>query len=356
MPAAYSSEDEQFSSGEEELSEEELAAALELQREQVARGGGAAAGPAGSDEEEDGEGEQGGAQPAQRPAIYNVDAIHDKLEDIGWAEEAAWDETLALTSAAPVALQNTEDDLERELAFYNQALEAAKTAIGRFEAAGIAWQRPADYYAEMVKSDEHMAKVKEQLLFEKQQIEAAEQRKKDRESKRFAKQVAAERKKERAADKKAAITNISKLRKQREKSGFAGELDMDKELDRMEGSGGRQQQAKGRPGERFTPRDKSKKRAQRDSKYGFGGPKRLRKQNDASSAADVDGYRPSRFDDGVARKVGKKFGGKGGGGAGGVRQGGVKKGGGGGPGGKGKGKGKQQRPGKARRAAMNKGR
>lgn len=43
---------------------------------------------------------------------------------------------------------------------------------------------------------------------------------------------------------------------------------MDKELDRMEGGGGRQQQAKGRPGERFTPRDKSKKRAQRDSKYG----------------------------------------------------------------------------------------
>ena len=37
-----------------------------------------------------------------------------------WTEEAAWDETLALTSAAPVALQNTEDDLERELAFYNQ--------------------------------------------------------------------------------------------------------------------------------------------------------------------------------------------------------------------------------------------
>ncbi len=65
---------------------QELAAALELQRERAARGGGGTAGPAGSDEEgEDGEGgEQGGAQPAQRPAIYNVDAIHDKLEDIGW--------------------------------------------------------------------------------------------------------------------------------------------------------------------------------------------------------------------------------------------------------------------------------
>lgn len=42
-----------------------------------------------------------------------------------WTEEAAWDETLALTSDAPVALQNTEDDLERELAFYNQVRCAA---------------------------------------------------------------------------------------------------------------------------------------------------------------------------------------------------------------------------------------
>lgn len=76
---------------------QELAAALELQRERAARqraarGGAAAAGPAGSDEEEEEEegGEQGGAQPAQRPAIYNVDAIHDKLEDIGWVLGLGW--------------------------------------------------------------------------------------------------------------------------------------------------------------------------------------------------------------------------------------------------------------------------
>ena len=53
--------------------------------------------------------------------------------------------------------------------------------------------------------------------------------------------------------------------------GFAGELDVDAELERMEGGGrggggrgGRQQQHK--PGERFAPRDKSAKREQRDSK------------------------------------------------------------------------------------------
>lgn len=351
--APYSSEEEDYSGSEEELSEEELAAALAVQRERAARGGGAALGPAGSDGEEEGEdgeeGGRGGGAPL-RHAIYNVDALHDKLEDIAWSEEQPWEESLALTSPVPTAVANAEDDLERELAFYNQALEAAQTAVQRFEAAGLAWQRPADYYAEMVKSDEHMAKVKEQLLFEKQQIEAAEQRKKEREAKKFSKQVAAERKKERAQEKKAAITNISKLRKQREKTGFAGELDVDAELERLEGGGGggRGRQPKGRPGERFTPRDKSKKRQQRDTKFGFGGPKRLRKQNDAASAADVGGYRPSRFDDGVARKVAKKFGGgKGGGkGAGGPR-GGVQK-----KGGKG---GKQNRPGKARRAAMKAG-
>jgi rRNA-processing protein EBP2 len=86
---------------------------------------------------------------------------------------------------------------------------------------------------------------------------------------------------------------------------------MDAELERLDGGARRQQQQR-RPGQRFEPRDKSKKRAQRDAKYGFGGPKRLRKQNDAASAAAVDGYRPARFDDGVARKVARNVGGAGG--------------------------------------------
>jgi rRNA-processing protein EBP2 len=192
-----------------------------------------------------------------------------------------------------------------------QALDAAKTAINRFEQAGTTWQRPPDYYAEMVKSDDHMARVKEQLLFETKKIEDSSQRRKERESKRFAKQVSAERKKEKAQDKKSAITNVSALRKQRQKSGFAGDVDVDAELEKMER--GQRQQNKSKMGERFKPRDmQSKRRLSRDAKFGFGGPKRASKQNDAFSAADVDGYRPAKFDDGVARKVQGKFGAKGG--------------------------------------------
>ena len=42
----------------------------------------------------------------------------------------------------------------------------------------------------------------------------------------------------------------------------------------------------------------SKKREAKDSKFGFGGRKRLGKQNDASSAADMGGFRQGNFDDG----------------------------------------------------------
>ena len=57
-----------------------------------------------------------------------------------------------------------------------QALDAAKTAVQRLEKGGKRWQRPADYYAEMVKSDEHMARVKSQLIREQTQIAEAQER------------------------------------------------------------------------------------------------------------------------------------------------------------------------------------
>jgi rRNA-processing protein EBP2 len=55
-------------------------------------------------------------------------------------------------------------------------------------------------------------------------------RRKQREQKRYAKQVQAERLKEKAQTKKAGVASITKLRKKRQRDGFAGELDMDAEL------------------------------------------------------------------------------------------------------------------------------
>jgi glutamine synthetase adenylyltransferase len=46
-----------------------------------------------------------------------------------------------------------------------------------------------DYYAEMLKTDEHMAFVKERLIVENKKIEAAERARKQRDNKKFGKKV-----------------------------------------------------------------------------------------------------------------------------------------------------------------------
>lgn len=297
-----------------------------------------------SSEEELSEEQEGQPHPSQdkRAPIYNVDALHECLEEIGWTDEVPWEETQAITSEAPTEVNNVDDDLERELAFYNQALSSTRSAIQRFESRAAPWHRPPDYYAEMVKSDEHMAKVKDRLMHEQQQIEQAEERRKAREQKAYAKQVQAEKQKERQQDKKRQINQIQHLRKQREKSGFAGELDYEEEIEKMgqpqqkrqQQQGGQQQGVRIRAGQPLP----SKKRQVKNAKFGFGGRKRLKKQNDAFSSANMDGYKPGRFDDGA----GGTGGGKGKGPQGNkVRQGRVSK-----------KKGQQNRPGKARRKQM----
>ena len=51
-----------------------------------------------------------------------------------------------------------------------------KAAILKFKEAGVPWRRPPDYYAEMVKSDQHMQRVKQQMLSATKAIEQKEER------------------------------------------------------------------------------------------------------------------------------------------------------------------------------------
>ena len=216
--------------------------------------------------------------------IYAGEAMQEIVDEISWGEKNLWKEGLVIHSRDATSV-DVDNDLERELAFYNQALSAAYQAITKFEAAGVAWRRPDDYLAEMVKSDAHMAKVKEQLIHETKVIEESEQRRKERENKKFAKQVAAERRKDRSQQKKQAIESVASLRKTRAKNNFEGDLDLDEVVGL--GTKGRRGNTN-KPGDRFSAGNKSVKRRSKDAKFGFGGPKRKQKQNDAYSAAAGD--------------------------------------------------------------------
>ena len=80
--------------------------------------------------------------------------------------------------APPVADVN--DDLARETHFYEQAPGSANEAIRRLKELGVPVKRPRDYYAEMVKSDEHMKRVRAELIFEQTAQETREEAAKKR--------------------------------------------------------------------------------------------------------------------------------------------------------------------------------
>lgn len=56
----------------------------------------------------------------EREPIYDIEALHEKLEDIGWSESAPWEATQVITADQPTVVADVEDDLQRELAFYQQ--------------------------------------------------------------------------------------------------------------------------------------------------------------------------------------------------------------------------------------------
>ena len=122
----------------------------------------------------------GGGAAAGRSDTCNEAAILRKLEQLRGgvdteSNDAAWLETLDITASEPVELDDAEEG-QRELAFYTQALAAVKTAQARLTKMDVPFARPDDYFAEMLKTDQHMAKVKLRLIKQQEAVFNAEQR------------------------------------------------------------------------------------------------------------------------------------------------------------------------------------
>ena len=99
------------------------------------------------------------------------------------------------------------------VASYNQALEAVEFGRQRVLAAGVKFDRPNDYFAEMVKSDDHMARIRQRLANESARIKRSEEAAKQRALKKYGKQAQAEKLQERAKAKSAELEKIKMIRK-----------------------------------------------------------------------------------------------------------------------------------------------
>ncbi|KAF2111553.1 eukaryotic rRNA processing protein EBP2-domain-containing protein [Lophiotrema nucula] len=225
--------------------------------------------------------------PHQRLTINNTSALLAGLKRIQLPySKLAFSEYQSITSDEPTEIPDVEDDLTREKAFYQQSLAAVNDARARLKKEGISFSRPADYFAEMVKSDEHMGKIKAKLVDEAAGKKAAAEARKQRDLKKFGKQVQVAKLQERAKEKRDTLERINLMKRKRQNADITAtnEEDLfDVALDETDKSApaDRRKSADGKP---------NPKRQKKDAKFGFGGKKRFAKSNDAFSTNDARGF------------------------------------------------------------------
>ena len=280
--------------------------------------------------------EKGDVIPHQRLTINNTAALQRSLKSFALPSGLPFSAIQSTTSAEPVQIADIEDDLSRELAFYKQSLDAAKRARSKLKKEGIPFSRPADYFAEMVKSEEQMGKVRAKMVDEAARKKASSDARRQRDLKKFGKAVQVAKLQERDKAKRDTMDKINLLKRKRQGAelGATKEDDMfdvalEDAADSAKGDRADRRARGGRDGEM------GRKRQKKEEKFGFGGKKRFAKSNDAKSSGDMRGFS-------VKGMKGRGGTARGGAGRGGASRGGASRGGGG--------RGGMQRPGKARRA------
>lgn len=164
-----------------------------------------------SDLEED---EREDVVPHQRLTINNTAAIKSSLKRISFiSAQTPFSEHNSLVSQEPIDIEDPNDDLNRELAFYKVCQAAATTARGLLKKEGIPFTRPGDYFAEMVKDDEHMGKIKKKLYEEAAGKKAAAEARRQRDLKKFGKQVQNAKLQQRHKEKREMLEKINTLKK-----------------------------------------------------------------------------------------------------------------------------------------------
>eukprot|EP00592_Proboscia_alata_P009676 CAMPEP_0194358518 /NCGR_PEP_ID=MMETSP0174-20130528/5693_1 /TAXON_ID=216777 /ORGANISM="Proboscia alata, Strain PI-D3" /LENGTH=365 /DNA_ID=CAMNT_0039128849 /DNA_START=51 /DNA_END=1148 /DNA_ORIENTATION=- len=249
------------------------------------------------EDEEDTEELVNTAPPKRRE--NNVKAMTAKVNEIQHLKSnMPWSESFSVTSPTPLPFHDKDnaldihDDLKREVAFYNTALASLQIARAQCTAERIPFTRPLDFFAEMVKTDSHMTKIKDRLIFETKKMEAFEQRKNNKEFKLRAKEAASNRIAEKSRTKQNHFKAVDDWKDDAKEARGKGGVDDGEYLDNL---------------------DRTKKRARADQKFGFGGSHKrghFKIQGDRKSLNDMSGYNPKGNFDGGGTKGQKRGGNK----------------------------------------------
>ncbi|WAO93666.1 Hypothetical protein NCS54_01122000 [Fusarium falciforme] len=241
--------------------------------------------------------------PHQRLTINNTTALLAALNRIAIPSDKsvpfATHQSVLAESETSASIPDVQDDLQRELAFYSQSLDAARQARKLLRAEGVPFSRPKDYFAEMVKEDAHMEKVKAKLVEEASNKKAAAEARKLRDLKKFGKQVQVAKLQERQKVKRETLEKIKTLKRKRQESGGAdlgtNEADLFDVGVESEMKKHNQRSGAGRGQMGAGSGTVNHKRAKKNEKYGFGGKKRHAKSGDAMSSSDLSGFNAKKM-------------------------------------------------------------
>ena len=214
--------------------------------------------------------------PFQKTTINNKAALKQAVDTIKLKSSNFYNH-LSITSTDPMVLKDIYDDFERELAFYKQGQTAAADARKKLRTEKIPFTRPTDFFAEMVKSDEHMERLRMKLIDEETAKKAGQEARRQRELKKFGKKVQHARLQERQKEKRETLDRIKALKRKR---GTGGDMTSNEEFDI----------ALEEAASSSSNKTKGAKRQAKDAKYGHGGKKRFKNSNDAESTADMSGF------------------------------------------------------------------
>ncbi|KAI9729133.1 MAG: rRNA-processing protein and EBNA1-binding protein ebp2 [Chrysothrix sp. TS-e1954] len=234
--------------------------------------------------------------PHQRLSINNKAALQRALMSIALpTSQLPFSEHMSVTSSNSTVIKDIEDEFEREPALYEQALHAVREAKTQLKKEGVPFSRPHDYFAEMVKTDEHMGKIKAKLVEQAAGEKASKEARRQRDLKKFGKAVQVEKLKERAKSKKDMLEKVNSLKRKRQGAGLdtTNEEDMfDVALEDAATSEKKDRETRRAKGSRGEP---GRKRQKKDDKFGYGGKKKYAKSNDATSSGDMRGFSARRM-------------------------------------------------------------
>lgn len=112
-----------------------------------------------------------------------------------------------------LADDSVHNDFQREMLFYRQAQATVLESFSRLKNMDIRTKRPDDYFAQMMKSDDHMQKIRTKSAQKQGEEEQVGKVRKLRELKKYGKQVQIEVQQKRQKEKRDMLEQVKKFRK-----------------------------------------------------------------------------------------------------------------------------------------------